>query len=358
MTRIGLNILTNSRIAKYKQCPRAEKLAYGMGLRKVDHGEPLRGGAAFHAGLDALNATGDIEHAMKTIWYRYSEVPNWADPYLWECEACKFAAMLSVYEWRWREHPLEVIATERQFGVPIINPETNRSSRTFERHGKIDAIVRLPDGQMAVKETKTTSDDISDGSDYWIRLRRDEQISGYVIASASIGMPCETVLYDVVRKPAFRPLRATPVESRKFTKDGKLYANQREFDETPKEFFERCVKEMTNNYESYFVRREIPRLQNDLETYSQELWQVADQIRQSYLDGYHFRNTNACCQIGRQCEFHETICDMEITEQTALPDGWQRVENVHQELDHVSTSTAAIEAAAPSAASIASGNQQ
>src|SRR5690606_32440122 len=130
--------------------------------------------------------------------------------------------------------------------------------------GKIDKIVRLPDGRTAIMEHKTTSDSIASDSDYWARLRLDSQISLYVLAARELGYDVQTVLYDVVRKPRHERYRATPPELRKYKKDGTLYANQRERDETPQEFGQRVYQAMYTEFDSYFARQEIPRLESDL----------------------------------------------------------------------------------------------
>ena len=343
---IGLNVITHSRQSKYKFCPRAHWLAYEQGIRAEDPGEPLRGGAAFHDGLDDLNQLGDLDHACSVIYGHYAEVPRWAEAYEWACEAEKFIRLLCGYEWRWRDDGLKVIASEFQFELPIVNPETEMPSRTFVRGGKIDAIVQLPDGRIAVEETKTTSEPLDDDSDYWRRLRRDEQISGYMDAARKCGFAVETVLYDAIHKPQLRPLRATPPELRKYTKDGRLYANQRECDESPHEYGDRIAADIVERPDHYYVRKEIPRLESDLRQYEAELWQTARQIREAELKGFWFRNTNACCTIGRQCEFHKDICDMDIDATTPLPRGWRRVEVLHEELENARNHESAAGAAA------------
>jgi hypothetical protein len=92
--------------------------------------------------------------------------------------------MLTAYFWYWERpdsvpHALYVaenIAAEEQFELKI------KGSR-YVYAGKIDGIVRLGDGRTAIRETKTSSDDITPASDYVRRLLIDNQISGYVVAA-------------------------------------------------------------------------------------------------------------------------------------------------------------------------------
>jgi hypothetical protein len=87
------------------------------------------------------------------------------------------------YQWRWAGARLEVVATEQAFRVPLVNPATGKATPTFELAGKIDGIVRLEDGRLAVKESKTCSEDLGADSDYWRRLRIDHQITLYMLAA-------------------------------------------------------------------------------------------------------------------------------------------------------------------------------
>ena len=93
--------------------------------------------------------------------------------------------------------------------------------------------MNLLAGTTVLIEHKTSSADIEDGSAFWKRLRLDSQSSNYLTGSKAVGFDPKAVLFDVIRKPRIKPLKATPVESRKYKKDGGLYANQRENDETP-----------------------------------------------------------------------------------------------------------------------------
>jgi hypothetical protein len=238
------------------------------------------------------------------------------------------------YAWRYeKEPPLEMVKVEEPFFDVVRNPETGSPTPIWRHGGKIDGIVRLADGRLALLEYKTTSDDISPGSDYWVRLRLDQQITGYFIAARELlGYDVQTVLYDVVRKPGIRPLRATPPESRKMTKEGKLYANQRENDETPEEYGERITEDIIKDPTRYYQRIEIPRLERDLDEWRDELWQQQLLLRNCQRTGHWFRNTNACTFPFR-CEYLD-ICG-EGFDTNTIPVGFKRLDDVHPELDGI-----------------------
>src|SRR5690606_34963330 len=172
--------------------------------------------------------------------------------------------LLVAYTARWGDSGLEAVAVEAEFNMPLTNPETGAASRTFRRGGKIDAVVRSPDGALHIVEHKTTASDIEQGSTYWRKVQAlDTQVSTYMAGARSLGFDVVDCIYDVVRKPALKPLKATPVESRKYTAKGFLYANQREADETPEEYRTRLRADICERTERYFARGQIVRLAED-----------------------------------------------------------------------------------------------
>ena len=213
--------------------------------------------------------------------------------------------------------------------MPLVNPEPGAPTPGWQLAGKIDRIVELPDGRLALMERKTTSKDFAPGADYWTQLHMDQQLSIYVIAARALGYDVSTVLYDVTRRPALRPLKATPEESRKYTKNGVLYANQREDDETPEEFAARVGADIAARPEHYFARIEIARLEQDLAECQSELWIQQQTIRAMQRSGGWYRNPGSCFEP-YACEYL-TICRSSNLE-TVTPDGWTRIENVHPEL--------------------------
>jgi hypothetical protein len=249
-----------------------------------------------------------------------------SDPY----QLAIVAAMYHGHKTRWADHPLEVIGTEQPFEIPLVNPDTGAPTPIWNLAGVIDRIVKLPDGRLALMEYKTTSLDFAPEADYWVRLHLDPQLSIYVIAACKLGYDIKTVLYDVTRRPALRPLKATPEESRKFTKDGKLYANQRENDETPEEFAARVSTAITEKPDHYFARIEIARLDQDLEDCAGEIWQQQQAIREAQKSGRWYKNPASCFDFGRSCEFLPICSGCGLN--GGVPPGFKKVDDVHPEL--------------------------
>lgn len=256
MTSTNNSLLTATRLSSLRACPRRHYLRYELGLARVRQDAPRRFGSAFHCGQEARNSGKDGAAAMAEALAGYDVVPDWADPTDWAVERETLAQLLSGHFWRYENDNVEIVAAERTFELPLTNPDTGKASRAFLLAGKIDAIVRLPDGRLAVLEYKTAGEDIGPDAEYWLRLRCDPQISLYVIAARAMGFDVATVLYDATRKPSIR-----------------LRQN-----ENPQQYGQRLLADIGERPDFYFARREVPRLEDDLAEYRAEIWQQAQQL--------------------------------------------------------------------------------
>lgn len=337
------DVLTHSRFQKFKTCNLAHFFAYEMRLRRQRTSEPLSEGSAFHIALETYDfAAGSHEDKKAAgraiVKKRYEMIPPWCvtddEIHSWICQGVRMSVLFDLHCDYWVNDENEIVATEMAYDIPLPNPMTGATSRNFRQAGKIDRIVRLFDGRLAVQEYKTTSTDIGHDSDYWKRLRIDSQISGYVLAARAQGYPVETVLYDVTRKPALRPYKATPVELRKYKKDGELYANQREVNESPEEYGRRVYEAVRNDPQRYFRREEIVRLESDLREHQHDVWAQQKQIRACQTTGVWPRNTGSCIGHFGKCEFFD-ICTGGLAESVkagVIPDGYRVAETMHEEL--------------------------
>jgi hypothetical protein len=218
--------------------------------------------------------------------------------------------------------------------------------------GVIDAVV-LYRGRRLMLERKTR-----EGFDdaYRHRLEFDSQVTNYYRAALELGLGVEGVLYEVQEWPGLVPAKATPEDKRKWTKakpcptcstakaikagvvvstciacsgtgvsePARLYANQREVDETPAEYGARVLE----------WAQEQPRL---------HVWEVAmlsqrvaeNKREQSIidtriLDGQVYRNTNACTGRGASCDYLNICTRNDLYEH--VPDGFVRLEDINPEV--------------------------
>lgn len=314
-TTVSLPPLTHSSTSTLKTCPRKYRLRYVDGLRKIKVGDALNIGSMFHAALETNDKAGP-DAAYAAIDTHYGTIPGWCqtgdDINEWSVQHQMVRTMFAGHLWRWSEDNLKVVATELVFTLPIVNPDTGHESRTFALGGKLDRIVKLPDGRLAVMEYKTCGVDISDSTDYWPRLRMDQQISVYVLAARALGHDVATVLYDATRKPSIRP---------------KLVKGARE---TPTEWAARYLADIYERPGFYYARQEIPRLESDLDEFRAELWQMAGTIREAQNHGRFFRNTNSCL-FPYRCEYFD-VCSNNLNPSERVPDGFEIVTDLHPEL--------------------------
>lgn len=331
LPRVHLNVLSNSAIACYRECPRKFRYRYVQRRRPRRKDEALRFGSFFHCGLNAWWSLGDapaedrLAEALESMRNRADEKPEDADPF----DLVKAEELMLGYTARWGAEPFETVAVEKVFDVPLVNPATGAKSKTYRLSGAIDVIARR-DGKLYHVEHKTTSSDITPGADYWRKVSAlDPQVSTYQAAMKAIGLEAAETLYDVVRKVGLRPKKATPESERKYTKDGFLYKTQRETDETPEEFRERVREDIAENPEKYFARGPVVRLEDDEREHAADVWQTASFIRESENAGSFPRNPGACEKWGRFCDYFDVCSGMaSITDDTRF----RTAEHAHEEL--------------------------
>ena len=246
--------------------------------------------------------------------------------------------------------------TERAFRIPLVNPATKALAKYYDLAGKIDGIVRLEDGRLAVKETKTVSEDIGPDSPLWRRLRIDHQISLYIHVARQLGYQVDTVLYDVVRKPTIAPenvpildangskivldaagnrvCNTTGNKSWRQTSDKEKGYVLQTRPMTPTEWGEKLSANIASRPDFYFQRVEVPRLDQDVNEYQEELWQIQQTLRECQRTGKWFRT------VSKNCDFCAYVqpCTMGVDVSTAAPAGFEFVSNVHPELSDLGES--------------------
>lgn len=297
MAETTKGLLTHSRLAAWRKCPRYHAFRYIEGWRSTRTSEALRIGALIHIGLEAWwkNPEGYMEAALAAVAGKAYD----------EFEQATVEEMLYGYNRRWADAraEYEVLGVEVQGTAPLLNPETWRPSRTWELGGKIDLIIRhKPTGRVAIGEHKSTSSPIDDdAADYWATLSLDSQISEYVILAECMAHKVTDILYDVLRKPQIRPLLATPPENRKYKADGSLYANQRDRDETPGEYRDRLHEVLQDP--KYLARRMIPRTDDQIHDFLFDAIMQGQAMRESERLKRYPKNPDNCFKWGSPCEF-------------------------------------------------------
>jgi hypothetical protein len=385
-----------SSIAAFLACPTRYRLHYIEGLSKAVDDVAPRMGTAWHKGLEILEApvgtmiddTPDaassvstalsdenrLEIAVQNATAIYQTIPDYADPTEWAVEREVIANSLAAYAWL---HPAgsseyETVATEMEFELPLVNPETGHKTPTFVRIGKIDRLMRhKASGRLFIGEHKSTSKSIDSGSSYWDRLRKDVQSKYYILACRDLqmsnsiegiaaGEPDRMVsglLHDVWHKPTIKPSKLTMAESAEFVKTGE-YCGQK-FDvgrgvnaepgtpdcevdgvkaeielgkkedtfalrETPGMYGARLLQDMTTRPEFYFAVREVSFTDAELKNFEYQIWALQKMMAEMERTGFWYENGNQCeatfkCSYCPICYNNVACCDG-----TTTPPGFKR----------------------------------
>lgn len=322
------DLITVSRMRDFNACRRRHQIKYELGYRPISTAAALSFGTLVHAGLEAWwRGGGDLAAAMSAVQKSLTSDSD-------DVTIAKVNVLLAGYDARWKPTmaSFEVIGAEVEFRAPLRNPATGYPCRDLEVAGKLDVIVRkVADGSVWFVEHKTSAEDLSSGSTYWQRLRMDPQVSVYYDGAKALGHDVAGCIYDVLAKPRERLLLATPEASRKYKKDGTLYANQRERDETIDEFRDRVAANMAESPDAYFGRAEVVRTDAELIESARDTHATALMIRECERTGRNPRNPDACFLPGRSCAFHDVCCGVcGLDDETRFI----RLASVHPELSN------------------------
>jgi len=290
-------IVSTSMMLDFLSCPQMWYNRHVLGRVPKVAASALRMGKAWHESMEMWWAGKPYQECLKAF-------DGIEDVY----ERTKLAAMLAGYDARWGgdRNRYDVLGIEESFVVPIVNPETGAEHDYCDLALTVDKVVRDKNsGNTLFVEHKTSSDDNDKSGDYWKRLAIDSQVSNYYIGTRG-KYDIAGCLYDVTGKPGLRPSKATPKEKRKYKKDGTLYANMREHDETPNDFGQRVVADITENANDYYQRGIVSRTDKQIEMAQHDLWQTANMIAAALESGETPRNTRACRRIGGSlCEYFD-----------------------------------------------------
>ncbi len=302
-----------------------------------------------------------MDAAIREINQAYAIVPDYKEQEEWEIERIILLYTLSGYNWYWNNDNYEVIFNERQFKIPLVNPETGRALPNVKVVGKIDKMVAL--SNYLVKEHKSTAKSIDGDSNYWKRLRLNTQSNLYPLALESFLTPEEMatkfggILYDVWHKPTIRPKKLTQSDSKKFVADGQYCGQKFEIiityadgdnppmekitvngtiatiepgakegtfaiRETPEMFGARLLQDISERPEFYFARREIAILPADMERFKHELYNIYQTARNMDKTDSWYHNDQSC-EATFHCPYMPICYNNLQVDENNIPDGFE-----------------------------------
>ncbi len=382
--------LSASFIAAFKACPVRCRLSYVIGLRPEKDSDVLRIGSHWHRLLEIIKMKPDsvcpdcankgqtdvtcplcqgtdilppdmMTAAANYLTVVYADRPVWKTPEEWDTERIKLLYSLVGYIWYWEEDDakLEVVELEKNFTIPLRNPESCRALPSVKVVGKIDKIVKEL-RQFYVMEHKSTSKGIDPDSTYWGRLALDTQTRLYPFAARQLDDDYKDiqVLYDVWHKPTISPKKLTQGDSKKFVEDGVYCGTQfniaqmspdAPFEvndavaectpgakegtfairETPDMYGARLLQDITERPEFYFARKEISRTEADLKVFEMELYNIYQTVKNMNKNGGWYVN-EAQCEATFKCPYID-LCYNNVE----LTDGmeYEGFKNIYAERD-------------------------
>ena len=340
--------ITNSSISTFKACRQKYYFAYEMGWRPDKEKSVLRIGSMVHEGLDQLAKGADLLDVLDNLTAEYATAND--DYETLAFESVTVQELVRGYAMAWSESQIRIIESEKEFCLPIIN-ENGNPMTAFKQAGKRDRLCELPDGRIALMETKTVSEDYSAQSDARKITAINHQISMYIAAAKAEGIDVQTTIYDTLRKPTIKPCPVPLTDNdglkvvldadgcRVMNGNGKPrqtadtamgYVLQTR-PMTPEEWRQKLASDILERPEYYYQRFEVPRLDCDLERFNIELSMVAKDILECRRRKHWYRNTNNCRMYSSICPYYP-LCSGEVDAEHGCPQGFRQSETFHEEL--------------------------
>jgi hypothetical protein len=329
-----MKLITHSLMRSHRTCHRKRHFEYNLGYRSLIVPPALEFGNLAHELLECYWLTRQRGGNVTLALIEKFRAIRTSDP----IDRIYLRVMICAYVCVWSKVECDVLAVEAEFKAPLANPKTGVVSDYWLRSGKIDLLIRLPNGVVTLVEHKTSSADVGPGSTYRRRLDMDEQVSYYVEGAKSIGFLPHAVIYDILKKPKHELKLATPEEDQIWTKITKknpvsrLRKGQRLTDETMEDFLGRLAEDVGSNLDEWIVRVPLHRGSSQLNSYMTDVWNQSESMRIMDETNAHFPNSDACgggYGSGFGCQFND-VCNGDADLENPLR--FRLLKNVHPEL--------------------------
>jgi len=393
--------LSASFFGAFKACAMRCYLKYVLGLIPVEDTDAQRQGTRWHKCLEIMgmkpgtecpdyacgrrdpecllcdgSGTLPVEMMDAVIRYLnkvYEVVPLSKTREEWLTERAILLYSLCGYNWRYAGDDFEVVAEEIQFSLSVLNPATGRALPRVTLDGKIDKIVRSPNGIYYIDEHKSTSKSVDSDSTFWSHLNLDTQTKLYPYAAQRLQLagklekygikPTDSLIrgvrYDVWHKPGINPKKLTQAESKKFVETGEYMGEKFRVDvrnlpvivineepaevipgakegifsvrETPEMFGTRLLTDIAERPDFYFAGREISRTAKELKTFEYEIYNIYQTIKFMNKNGRWWTNDQQC-EATFRCPYIPICYNMIDVSDGTIPDGfkltkWKEREN-------------------------------
>lgn len=191
-----------SALALFRECPERARQRYWLNVVKdYDDDAALRGGKAFHAGLDAWFSDAGLEGALAALNASWGTPEAVIAPVGEKRPRGLYEALLKCYAERWpRDKDNFSVVRNEEWVQAAFSPGSPPLDKlplvkSFTYGGVLDRLIEM-DGACYVMDTKTTSSYLNDT--YFARYVLSTQLRGYVALELVNGRPCEGVFVDAV----------------------------------------------------------------------------------------------------------------------------------------------------------------
>jgi len=303
--------LTNSARSEFLKCRKKFEWNYLRRLSTRHPNIPFLVGGLFHDGLEAMYKTGIfkikerrliVEKAVEKACSESSLTAAQSDK-IWK-QTALVMGMLRGYAERYLKEDLKkwkVVALEHSFKFKL--------PRGWTAMGKKDMIVetRGKRKRLILVEHKTAG---RLDANYIAKLPLDAQIQHYALAEKKrTGKAPDEVVYNITKKSQLR----------------------QRGNETFKAYCQRIEDEYVNNPSAYFYREHLTISEKDLERYEEELLRFTLEIDRAIKEGYFYRNTNECTNMGI-CPYMPLCIDGPTKENLMR---YRVRANIHEELEEL-----------------------
>lgn len=282
-----IEIVSHSELTCFRRCPTEWRFRYVLKREKVGpKAQALAKGTAAHRVIGAFHRGEDPDLSGL---------------------APELRALVKGYRAYWGKPDRQFRCEETDVPFSIMIDPTIMIVGEFDGIGvRVDAERK---DKRVIHEIKTSSENITIGSAYWSKVvLNDPQVTTYLLASQKLGWAHTEVVYDVMLKPDLERYRATPPQARKYTKEGKLYAYQRERDETEEEFELRVLEDIDARPSHYYQRGTAVRLEHEHAAHVRDVKGTVHLLQVARKMGENVpRNTDSCFKYGRPCDFY-VVC--------------------------------------------------
>ena len=187
-------ISTYSMWSLFRNCRKAVDWRYIQHLVGLERDGNLHFGSLVHQCLELWHQCRDLGRVLELIGtlcpnrlYDEGQRRDWHNA----------TAMMKAYAARYAAEEFEVVALEKTFQGPIVNPATGAASRSFVLAGKVDGIVRIGDDYFLLEHKTAAQLD----ADYLERLWTDFQITIYAYyVEQAMGITITGILYNILVK--------------------------------------------------------------------------------------------------------------------------------------------------------------